>query len=150
MLSHPGLGFIVGGPGARPSFDELLMYRKPAERGPVVKRNHALCGLAAVCNAVSLLRGTEAAHQVLKSAQRRGLHGCNFSRFSDDIDGIGRRLEMRSVDFAEFANFSRYDRSENHVLVVRTRRNYSLEHVVAVELGRSRIFDSEEPCSLFL
>ena len=57
MLSHPGLVFIVGGPGARPSFEELLMYRKPAERGPVVTRNHALSGLVAVCNAVSLLRG---------------------------------------------------------------------------------------------
>ena len=57
---------------------------------------------------------------------------------------------MRSVDFAELANFRRYERRENHVLVVRMRGKYSLYHVVAVDLGRSRILESKEPCPLFL
>lgn len=151
-ITNPGYGVVIGGPGARPEFEELKKFiRKDAVR-PLVKSSMAPCGLAAASNAIASLSGKRRALAFLEAVQVvQVVHvGSSFTWYGPDIDMLGAFLQMRRVKGQSFHDFARYSKIEERVLVVRLNWAASLDHVVVVDLLRGVIIDSEEEYSLQL
>lgn len=89
-VERPGFAVVVGGPGARPSFAGVERFRMRMEDGPWAGKENAPCGLAAVCNAVSLVRGNAVAEMFYNQIETVVI-GSSFTRYAPDLDRMRKK-----------------------------------------------------------
>ena len=148
-LAHSGFAVIVGGPGARTVSTQSWTRIHVSTEETFMQADKGECLVAAVVNAVGILKGSLEAKEAERKLKSSSRHYRSIASCARDIQLFCSGYDLRKVPRSSLASFNRNKLEwvcnlNRGVWLVRLLRTDVIDHCIVVDGARRLVYDGAE------